>query len=214
MRGAGPTHSRPCGASLPSLYREVSSILRGQVMSDNGHFSSQTNSPITAAGQSNEPALEQHLEHVRKVLRDYLPTQDVSQRLLDMFFEYQNSMFYVCNKTEAQEQLVLMYTASAQISISWYCQMFLFFAVSAQFDDLEDVDGESFYSIAQKYIDDAIDENPQDTLWVIRAMLLLCFYQQPTKWTSTWIYLGNSATPRNVSCMGLTIYRCCYSGGS
>ena len=129
------------------------------------------------------------------MLRDYLPARDASQRLLDLFFEYQNSIFYVCNKQEAQERLNLMYEAPDQISISWFCQMFLFFAVGAQFDDLDDGGGESYHSIAQKYIDDAIDEGPQNTLWVMRVMLLLCFYQLPTKWSSTWMYLGNGAAP-------------------
>lgn len=194
MRGVAPTHFRPPSASLPSFYHEVSDILKGNVVSDNRHDSSHMDGTMALAGQTREPALEQHLEHVRNVLRDYLPAQDLSQRLLDLFFEYQNSVFYVANKTEAHEQLVLMYEAPHQVSIPWFCQMFLFFAVGAQFEDIEDVDGESYHAIAQKYIDDAIDENPQNTLWVMRAMLLLCFYEQPTKWTSTWIYLGSSTT--------------------
>ena len=70
--------------------------------------------------------------------------------------------------------------------------MFLIFAVGVQFDDVDDTDGAPYHEIGQKYMDDAIDENPQNTLWVIRAMLLLCFYQPPTKWTSVWMYLGNA----------------------
>jgi len=83
-----------------------------------------------------------------------------------------------------------MYEDPDQISISWFCQMFLIFAVGAQFDDFGDDDGVSYHETSQKYMDDAIEENPQNTLWVARAMLLLCFYQPPTKWTSIWIYLG------------------------
>jgi hypothetical protein len=44
--------------------------------------------------------------------------------------------------------------------------MFLIFAVGVQFDD--DVDGESYYEISQKYLNDAIDENPQETLGITR----------------------------------------------
>jgi len=143
-------------------------------------------------GQFSEPALERNLEHVRKILRGSLPSQDVSQRLLDMFFEYQNSIFYVCNRNEAQAQLGLMYEDPDQVSISWFCQMFLIFAVAVQFDDVDDTGGAGYHEIGQKYIDDAIDEDPQNTLWVMRAMLLLCFYQSPTKWTSIWMYFGNT----------------------
>ena len=163
-------------------------------MSENGRILSQANSESLPGGPAKETDLEQRLEHVRKLLRDYLPARDISQRLLDMFFEYQNSIFYVCNKQEAEEQLMLMYEAPDQVAISWFCQMFLFFAVGAQFDEMDDVDGESYYSIAQKHIDDAIDENPQNTLWIIRVTLLLCFHQPPMKWTSTWMYLGNCAS--------------------
>jgi hypothetical protein len=116
----------------------------------------------------------------------------VSQRLLDMFFEYQNSIFYVCNRNEAQEQLGLMFEDPDQVSISWFCQMFLIFAVGVQFDDVDDAGGAPYHEIGQKYIDDAIDENPQNTPWVTRAILLVCFYQPPTKWTFIWIYLGNN----------------------
>ena len=70
--------------------------------------------------------------------------------------------------------------------------MFLIFAVGVQFDDIYDTDGATYHEIGQKYIDDAIDENPQSTIWVIRAMLLLCIYQPPTKWNSVWMHLGNA----------------------
>ena len=159
---------------------------------DSGQTRSQPDANIPLTNQIRAPTLERNLEHVRKILRDSLPTQDVSQRLLDMFFEYQNSVFYVCNRNDVQKQLYLMYEDSEQISIAWFCQMFLIFAVGVQFDDVDDVDGESYHEISQKYMNDAIDENPQNTLWVTRAMLLLCFYQPPTKWTSIWIYLGNN----------------------
>jgi hypothetical protein len=89
-----------------------------------------------------------------------------------------------------------MYDQPELVSISWFCQMFLIFAVGAAFDDIYDTDGAAYYEIGQKYIDDAIDENPQSTIWVIRAMLLLCFYQAPTKWNSVWMHLGNPPTSR------------------
>lgn len=111
-----------------------------------------------------------------------------------MFLDYQNSIFYVCNKEEAEAQLALMYSEPVLVSISWFCQMFLIFAVGVQFDDIYDTDGVIYYEIGQKYIDDAIDENPQSTIWVIRAMLLLCFYQTSTKWNSVWMHLGNTIT--------------------
>jgi hypothetical protein len=109
-----------------------------------------------------------------------------------MFLDYQNSIFYVCSREEAQAQLTLMYEDPTRVSISWFCQMFLIFAVGVQFDDIYDTDGATYHEIGQKYIDDAIDENPQSTIWVIRAMLLLCIYQPPTKWNSVWMHLGNA----------------------
>jgi hypothetical protein len=84
-----------------------------------------------------------------------------------------------------------MYEAPEQVSISWFCQMFLIFAVGAQFDDIDDAGGTAYYEIARKYMDDALEENPQNNLWVVRAMLLICFYQPATQWASIWIYLGN-----------------------
>ena len=76
--------------------------------------------------------------------------------------------------------------------------MFLIFAVGVQFDDIYDTDGATYREIGQKYIDDAIDENPRDTIWVMRAMLLLCFYQPPTKWNSVWMHLGNAIARRKI----------------
>ncbi|CZR68177.1 uncharacterized protein PAC_18076 [Phialocephala subalpina] len=176
--------ARPGNASLPAFHREVSSIVREQVSPDSGlsTFQSDTN-PIK------EPALERSPDHVRKILRDSLPSQDVSRCLLNLFFDYQNSILYVCNREEAQAQLALMYEEPAGVSISWFCQMFLIFAVGVQFDDIYDTDGATYHEIGQKYIDDAIDEAPQSTIWVIRAMLLLCIYQPPTKWNSVWMHL-------------------------
>jgi hypothetical protein len=175
---------------LPTFHREVSSIVRGQVSLDSGLPTSQSGTdPIR------DLALERSPDHVRKILRESLPSQDVSRYLLDMFLDYQNSIFYVCNREEAQAQLALMYEEPAQVSISWFCQMFLIFAVGVQFDDIYDTDGASYREIGQKYIDDAIDENPQSTIWVIRAMLLLCIYEPATKWNSVWMHLGN-AIPR------------------
>ena len=183
---------------MPIFHREVSSIVREQVSLDSGlpTLQSDTN-PIR------EPALERSPDHARKILRDSLPSQDVSRHLLDMFLDYQNSIFYVCNREEVQAQLALMYEEPARVSISWFCQMFLIFAVGIQFDDIYDTDGATYHEIAQKYIDDAIDENPQSTAWVIRAMLLLCMYQPPTKWNSVWMHLGNAiARPKILGVTG------------
>ena len=104
---------------------------------------------------------------------------------------------------EAQAQLALMYEEPARVSVSWFCQMFLIFAVGVQFDDIYDTDGATYHEIGQKYIDDAIDENPQSTIWVIRAMLLLCIYQPPTKWNSVWMHLGNAISRRKI--LGATV---------
>ena len=163
-------------------------------MLDSGQTTSQSNASSPPTSQMRELVLERNLEHAPKILRNSLPPQDVSQRLLDLFFDYQNSIFYVCNRNEAQVQLGLMYEDSNQVSISWFCQMFLIFSVAVQFDDLDDADGAAYHEIGKKYMDDAVEENPQNTLWVMRAMLLLCFYQPPTKWTSIWMYLGNTTT--------------------
>ncbi|KAH8598368.1 hypothetical protein B0O99DRAFT_614968 [Bisporella sp. PMI_857] len=171
---------RPGIASLPTFHREVSFIVREQVSPGNW----QSDNHLIR-----EPALERNPDHIRKILKDSLPSHDVSRHLLGMFLDYQNSTFYVCNREEAQAQLALMYEEPVQISISWYCQMFLIFAVGVQFDDIYDTDGATYYEIGQKYIDDAIDENPQSTIWIIRAMLLLCIYQPPTKWNSVWMHL-------------------------
>ena len=170
----------------------MSTIVKEETIFDSQPNVFQTNTNTHPTKQSRQSVLERDLEHVRKILRDSLPSQEVSERLLDMFFDYQNSIFYICNKSEAQEQLHLMFEDPNQVAISWFCQMFLIFAVGIQFDDVDDTGGAPYHEIGQKYMDDAIDENPQNTLWVVRAMLLLCFYQPPTKWTSIWIYLGNS----------------------
>lgn len=178
---------------MPAFHREVSSIVREQVSPDSGLSTLQSGpNPIR------EPALERSPDHVRKILKDSLPSQEVSRHLLDMFLDYQNSIFYVCNREEVQAQLALMYEEPARVSISWFCQMFLIFSIGVQFDDIYDTDGAIYHEIGQKYIDDAIDENPQSTIWVIRAMLLLCIYQPPTKWNSVWMHLGNDITRRKV----------------
>ncbi|RDL32394.1 Uncharacterized protein BP5553_08850 [Venustampulla echinocandica] len=179
--------ARPGNASLPMFHREVSSIVREQVSHDSWLPTSQSDANLI-----NESALERSPDHIRKILRDSLPSQEVSRHLLDMFFDYQDSIFYVCNREEAQAQLALMYEEPAGVSISWFCQMFLIFAVGVQFDDVYDTDGTTYHEIGQKYIDDAIDENPQSTIWIIRAMLLLCLFQPPTKWNSVWMHLDTA----------------------
>lgn len=159
---------------------------------NSGETRSTSSATLPPTSQMRELALEQNLEHSRKILKEFLPSRNESQRLLDLFFDYQNSIFYIYNRGEAQAQLSLMYDDPSQTSIPWFCQMFLIFSVAVQFDDLDEADGAAYHEIGKKYMDDAIEENPQNTLWVIRAMLLLCFYQPPTKWTSIWMYLGNT----------------------
>jgi hypothetical protein len=108
-----------------------------------------------------------------------------------MFLSYQNSVFYVCKRSEVQEQLDLMYRDPEQVSIAWFCQLFLIFAVGVQFDDVDEDEGTTYHELGRKYMDEALNEDPENNLWVVRAMLLICFYQPPTKWTTLWIYLGN-----------------------
>ena len=135
--------------------------------------------------------MEGNLEQAQNILRDSLPSQEIAERLLDLFFDYQNSIFFVCTIDEARGQLALMYDKPNEVKLSWFCQMFLIFSVALQFDDMDD-HAAMYYEVGKKYIDDAVEESPQNTLWVVRAMLLLCFYQPPTKWTTIWMYLGNS----------------------
>jgi hypothetical protein len=195
--------ARPGNASLPSFNDEVYSIVRE-------NFSREG-----VATPIRDPALERSPDHVRKILRDSLPSRDVSLHLLDLFLDHQNSIFYVCSREEATAQLALAYEQPASVSTSWFCQLFLIFAVGAQFDDIYDTDGATFHEIGQKYIDDAVDENPHSTIWVIRAMLLLCFYQTPTKWNSVWMHLGNTTTLRKtLRVLGLTLDRCRHSRGA
>ncbi|KAH8809412.1 hypothetical protein F5884DRAFT_403520 [Xylogone sp. PMI_703] len=151
--------------------------------------SSQASANTPPADQMKDLALENNAEQARKILRDSLPPRNSAQRMLDLFFDYQNSVFYVCSRDEALMQLGLMYDHPEQVSVSWFCQMFLIFAVAIQFDEFGDGDGVAYHELGVKYMDDAVEENPQNTLWVMRAMLLLCFYQPPSKWNSVWIYL-------------------------
>lgn len=178
--------SGPCNASLSSFLQEVYHLVEQQNVIENGE-----STPESAQSQMRELAMDRNLDNARKILRDSLPSQGTSQRLLDLFFNYQNSVFYICNLNEAQTQLNRMYEEPGSVSLSWFCQMYLIFSVAVQFDDLDDTDEAIYHDIGKKYMDDAIEEDSQNTLWVIRAMLLLCFYQAPTKWASIWIYLGN-----------------------
>lgn len=181
--------ARPGNASLPSFNFEVFSIVREQLSQGVGPS---TSTSLSDTDPLNEASLEKSSDHIRKILRDKLPSENVALHLLDKFFDHQNSIFYVCSREEAKIQLALMYNETSSSSISWFCQMYLIFAVGGQYDDTYDTDGARYYEIGQKYIDDAVDESPQKTIWVVRAMLLLCFYQPPTKWNSVWMHLGRS----------------------
>lgn len=184
--------ARPGSASLSSFNLKVFSIVREQVILERG-------SSTQSEDDFKEPAPERGPDYVRKLLRDSLPTIDVARHLLGKFLDHQNSIFYVCSKEDAQRQLALIYDANSLVSISWLCQMFLIFAIGGLFDDIYDTDGATYYDLGQKYIDDAVDEDPQNTVWVIRAMLLLCFYQPPTKWNSVWMHLGNATDSHELS---------------
>lgn len=146
--------------------------------------------PSTSTEQNAEPPLSRNTAHAKKILADSLPERHKAQRLLDKFFNHQNSVFYVCSREEAQAQLYLMFQDTGQVSLAWFCQMFLIFAVGAQFDDQDEDEGLAYHDLGRKYMDDALDINPDKNLWVVRAMLLICFYQPPTKWTTLWMYLG------------------------
>ena len=200
--------SRLGGANLPLFYREVWTLVEEQVSSEQGQNCSQSNADSPPIKQMKSISLEQNINHGRTILRDSLPDQEVSQHLLDLFFDYQNTIFFVWSKEEARSQLFLMYEDPNQVSLSCYCQMFLLFSVAIQFDGVNEDDGARYYDLGRKYIDDAIDESPQNTLWIIRAMLLLCFYEPPTKWSSIWIYLGNTTAGIKHWLVKLTINRC------
>ncbi|EPE33131.1 Nucleotide-binding protein [Glarea lozoyensis ATCC 20868] len=161
--------------SLPDFHREVTSIVGDLVSADT--------QPLVELSLGRSP------DHVRVILKDSLPSQDMARHCLDLFLDYQNSIFYICDREEVYSQLAQMYESPKQVSIAWFCQMFFIFAIGAQFDDMYEMDSETYHDIGQRYMDDAIDENPQSTIWVIRAMLLLCIYQPPTKWNSVWMHL-------------------------
>jgi len=171
-------------ASLPAFHQQISDLIKIYTSPDD------ESSPSTA-DLDRDPPLAKKTRRARKILGDSLPPRDKSQHLLDMFLGYQNSVFYVCKRNEVQEQLDLMYGDDEQVSLAWFCQMFLIFAVGAQFDDVDEEEGATYHELGRKYIDEALDENPENNLWVVRAMLLICFYQPPTKWTTLWIYLGD-----------------------
>ncbi|RFU32961.1 hypothetical protein B7463_g3382, partial [Scytalidium lignicola] len=183
--------SQLSNAGLPSFYRDVAALVEEEstLSGRQTGSSSQASANTPPADQMKDLALENNAEQARKILRDSLPPRNSAQRMLDMFFDYQNSVFYVCNRGEAQVQLGLMYDHPDQVTVSWLCQMFLIFSVAIQFDEFGDADGVAYHELGVKYMDDAVEENPQNTLWVMRAMLLLCFYQSPSKWNSVWIYL-------------------------
>lgn len=172
-------------ASLSAFHEQISDLIKIYTSPD------EESSP-SAADHDREPPFTKKIRHTRKILGDSLPHRDKSQRLLDMFLDYQNSIFYVCKRNEVQDQLNLMYEDAEQVSLSWFCQMFLIFAVGVQFDDVDEDEGATYHELGRKYIDEALDEDPENNLWVVRAMLLICFYQPPTKWTTLWIYLGNA----------------------
>jgi hypothetical protein len=189
--------ARPGSASLSSFNSKAFSIVQEHIANEIG-FSGSTSQ---SESELREPPPERGgPDHIRQLLRGSLPPLDVARHLLQKFLDHQNSIFYICSKEEAEEQLTLIYNSASFVSISWLCQMYLIFAIGVQFDDVYDTDGATYYDLGQKYIDDAVDENPQSTAWVIRAMLLLCFYQPPTKWKSVWMQLGNgTAFPQNCS---------------
>jgi hypothetical protein len=170
-------------ASLSAFHEQISDLIKT--------YTSMDEESPPAADHDREHPLKKNTRHARKILGDSLPSRDKSQHLLDMFLNYQNSLFYVCKRDEVQEWLNLMYEDTEQVSLAWFCQMFLIFAVGVQFDDVDEEEGVTYHELGRKYMDEALDENPENNLWVVRAMLLICFYQPPTKWTTLWIYLGN-----------------------
>ena len=178
--------ARPGTASLSSLNLEVSYHVKEHISRAVGPSPSTSLSDVDPF---KEQSFERGPDHVRKILRDSLPSEEVARHLLEKFLDNQNGLFYVCSREEVKAQLDLMYNQSSAVSTSWFCQMYLIFAVGSQFDDIYDTDGATYHELGQKYINDAVDENPQNTVWLIRAMLLLCFYQPPTKWNSVWMHL-------------------------
>ncbi|RFU29834.1 hypothetical protein B7463_g6509, partial [Scytalidium lignicola] len=176
-------------ASLSQFHQQITDLLKASIPPDSQ--GSPTGQP-SAGDQHADPPLMRNTSHARRILADSLPDRHKAQRLLDMFFNYQNSIFYVCAREEAQAQLHLMFQDTGQVSLAWFCQMFLIFAVGAQFDDQDEDEGLAYHDLGRKYMDDALDINPDKNLWVVRAMLLICFYQPATKWTTLWMYLDTA----------------------
>lgn len=111
-------------ASLPAFHQQISDLIKIYTSTE------EESSPSTADAER-EPPLTEKTRHAQKILGDSLPPRDKSQRLRDMFFGYQNSVLYVCKRSEVQEQLNLMYGDGEEVSLAWFCQMFLIFAVSS-----------------------------------------------------------------------------------
>ena len=129
----------------------------------------------------------------RELLRCSLPPQELSQHLLNVFLDYQNSQFYVGKETDLQNALDQMYDSPGAVTLSWFCQMYLIFSVSVQLtDDADKAEGIVWYNTGKSCMDDALDENSEDNLWVVRAMLLVCFYHSATEWDTIWIYIGTT----------------------
>ncbi|KAH8804525.1 hypothetical protein F5884DRAFT_859157 [Xylogone sp. PMI_703] len=177
-------------ASLSQFHQQITELIKASIPPDASQIPPTGSS--TEGDQHSRPPLMQNTSHARRIMADSLPDRHKAQRLLDMFFNYQNSIFYVCSQDEAQAQLQLMFQDTGQVSLAWFCQMFLMFAVGAQFDDEDDDEGQTYYELGRKYMDDALDINPDRNHWVVRAMLLICFYQPATKWTTLWMYLDTA----------------------
>jgi hypothetical protein len=183
---------------LSSFHQEISHIAKTHLRLDELRDPQESQRNGSIAGYSSEPPILLNFQHARKILQDSLPKREVARRLLNMFLDHQNSIFYVCKESDVQAQLDLMYECPERVSLAWFCQMFLIFSVGIQFDDVGDRDGATYHEIGRKYMDEALGERHENKLWVIRAMLLICFYQPPMKWTTLWIYLGNGLVVWNI----------------
>lgn len=182
----------PSRSNLPSLHKDVRFVLERQQEAgvwNQTRVQKHVSQPPTP--ETDDAPYIRDSSNTRILLRRSLPPQEVSQHLLNVFLDYQNSQFYVGRETDLQNALDQMYDSPEDVTLAWFCQMFLIFSVSVQLtDDADKVEGPIWYDTGKSCMDDALDENSEDNLWVVRAMLLVCFYHTPMKWDTIWIYIG------------------------
>jgi hypothetical protein len=102
---------------LPAFHREVSSIVEELVPHDSELPTSWSDGNLIR-----DPALGQSPAHIRQILKDSLPSREVSRQLVDIFLNYQNSIFHAYTKDEVHAQLSLMYKEPALVNLAWFAR--------------------------------------------------------------------------------------------